>query len=135
VTTQLQSPILTQSQIQSQTKIHLDEELTHSIIGAAIEVHRHLGPGLLESIYERALMYELGIRKIPFRSQVAVPMTYKGEPVGDYYADLIVAERVIVELKAVSELHNAHVTQVVSYLRATNLRALACSSTSTPTHS
>ena len=135
MTTQLQSPILTQSQIQSQTKIHLDEELTHSIIGAAIEVHRHLGPGLLESIYERALMYELGIRKIPFRSQVAVPMTYKGEPVGDYYADLIVAERVIVELKAVSELHNAHVTQVVSYLRATNLRALACSSTSTPTHS
>jgi GxxExxY protein len=98
-----------------------NERLTHAIIGAAIEVHRHLGPGLFESIYERAMAHELAVRGIPFRSQVAIPMTYKGVPVGDYFADLIIADRVIVELKAVAALHNAHVTQVVSYLRSTNL--------------
>ena len=78
------SQIQIQSQSQSQSKIQLDEELTHSIIGAAIEVHRHLRPGLFESIYERAMIVELGVRGIPFRSQVAIPTTYKGEPVGDY---------------------------------------------------
>jgi GxxExxY protein len=98
-----------------------NEQLTHTIIGAAIEVHRHLGPGLSEAIYERALQLELAFREIPFQSQVAIPMTYKGAPIGDYFADLIIAERVIVELKAVTALHNAHISQVVSYLRATNL--------------
>ena len=99
-----------------------DDQLTHAIIGAAIEVHRHLGAGLFELIYERALKHELGLRNLPFRSQVAIPMTYKGEPVGDYFADLIVANRVIVELKAVSALNNSHITQVLSYLGATHLR-------------
>jgi GxxExxY protein len=98
------------------------EQLTHAIIGAAIEVHRHLGPGLLESIYERALQLELNRRAIPYRAQVPVPMTYKGDAVGDFYADLVIGERVIVELKAVSTLHNAHITQLLSYLGATGLR-------------
>jgi GxxExxY protein len=123
----------TQTQTQTQTQTHPtkfdhtdelampNERLTHAIIGAAIEVHRHLGPGLSEAIYERALQIELAFREIPFRSQVAIPMMYKGAPIGDYFADLIIADRVIVELKAVTALHNAHVSQVVSYLRATNL--------------
>jgi len=97
------------------------DRLSGEIIGAAIEVHRHLGPGLSEAIYERALQLELAFREMPFQSQVAIPMMYKGAPIGDYFADLIVAARVIVELKAVTALHNAHVSQVVSYLRATNL--------------
>jgi len=126
---QFQSPSRSQSPSNSECAIdHVSElampteQLTHAIIGAAIEVHRHLGPGLFESIYERAMIHELGVRGIPFRSQVAIPMTYKGVPVGDYFADLIIADRVIVELKSVAALHNAHVTQVVSYLRSTNLR-------------
>ena len=98
-----------------------DEQLTHAIIGAGIEVHRHLGPGLLESIYQRAMELELDRRAIPYRAQVPVPTFYKGDPVGDFYADLIVAGRVIVELKAVSELHNAHIAQLLSYLAATQL--------------
>jgi GxxExxY protein len=98
-----------------------NEQLTHTIIGVAIEVHRHLGPGLLEAIYERAMQIELDHREIPYRAQVPVPMLYKGEPVGDFYADLIVAGRVIVELKAVSALNNAHLAQVLSYLGATRL--------------
>jgi GxxExxY protein len=98
------------------------EELTHAIIGAGIEVHRHLGPGLLEAVYQRAMGVELGRRGIPYRAQVPVPMTYKGEAVGDYFADLIVADRIIVELKASSALHSNHVTQVLSYLRSANLR-------------
>jgi GxxExxY protein len=98
-----------------------DEQLTHAIIGVAIEVHRHLGPGLLESIYERAMQIELNRRELPYRAQVPVPLTYKGDPVGDFYADLIVADRVIVELKAVSALHNAHITQLLGYLGATRL--------------
>jgi GxxExxY protein len=120
VTTQPASNPLTRNT--SDELVVPNDQLTHSIIGAAIEVHRHLGPGLFESIYDRAMQHELAMRGIPFRSQVAIPMTYKGTAVGDYFADLIIAERVIVELKAVTALHNAHVTQVLSYLRATNLR-------------
>ena len=106
---------------QSDSLVVPDEQLTHAIIGVAIEVHRHLGPGLLESIYERAMQLELNRREIAYRAQVAVPMTYKGDPVGDFYADLIIADRVIVELKAVTALHNAHITQVLGYLGATGL--------------
>ena len=98
-----------------------NEQLTHDIIGVGIEVHRHLGPGLLESIYQRAMQIELDRRSIPYLAQAPVPMTYKGAPVGDFYADLIIAGRVIVELKAVSELNNAHLAQLLSYLGATGL--------------
>ena len=99
-----------------------DERLTHAVIGAAIEVHRHLGPGLLEAIYDRAMQHELGLRGIPFLSQVATPMTYKGSPVGDYFADLVIADRIIIELKSITALNNAHVSQLLSYLGARQLR-------------
>src|SRR5438132_13065269 len=68
----------------------LHSELTGAIIGAAIAVHRELGPGKLESVYERALAIELRARGVPFRAQVPVPMLYRGESVGDFFADLIV---------------------------------------------
>jgi GxxExxY protein len=96
--------------------------LTHEIIGAGIEVHRHLGPGLLEAPYERALCFELDRREIPFRSQVPIPLTFKGDNVGDYYADLIVADRVLIEIKSVVALGNAHLAQILSYLATTKLR-------------
>ena len=99
----------------------LHSELTGAIIGAAIAVHRELGPGKLESVYERALAIELRARGVPFRAQVPVPMLYRGESVGDFFADLIVDRKVIVELKAVDALRSVHRAQVLSYLRATEL--------------
>jgi GxxExxY protein len=99
-----------------------DQQLTSLIIGAAIEVHRHVGPKLLESIYENAMKIELDRRGVPYRSQVPIPMTYKGVYVGDFYADLIVAGRVVVELKAVSALTNAHLAQMLTYLTITKIR-------------
>jgi len=75
-------------------------ELSHQVIGAAIDVHRQLGPGHFESVYERALRIELGLRDIPFRAQPALPVTYKGLSVGEFVPDLIVDDRLIVELKA-----------------------------------
>ena len=99
----------------------LHSELTGAIIGAAIAVHRELGPGKLESVYERALAIELRARGVPFRTQVPVPMLYRGESVGDFFADLIVDRKVIVELKAVDALRAVHRAQMLSYLRATEL--------------
>lgn len=98
------------------------EALTHDIIGAAIAVHRQLGPGLLESLYERAMGIELERRHMPFRSQVPVPTSYRGAPIGEFYADLIVAESVIVELKCVTSFTNAHLAQMLTYLANANLR-------------
>ena len=103
-------------------KGYLHAELTHAIVGAAIEVHRHLGPGHLEALYQRAMERELARRAIPFRAQAPIAVTYKGDPIGDAVADLIVDDSVIVELKAVTEIHPVHVAQVLGYLRATNLR-------------
>ncbi|HET9986979.1 MAG TPA: GxxExxY protein, partial [Kofleriaceae bacterium] len=98
------------------------DALTHEIIGAAIEVHRHLGSGLLEALYERAMCIELEHRKIAFRSQAPILTRYRGDPIGDYYADLIVADSVIVELKCVTAFNNAHVAQLLSYLESAQLR-------------
>ena len=98
------------------------EALTHDIIGAAIAVHRHLGPGLLESLYERAMCVELDRRHMPFRSQVPVPTSYRGTPIGDFYADLVVADSVIVELKCVTSFSNAHLAQMLTYLANANMR-------------
>jgi GxxExxY protein len=97
-------------------------ELSHAIVGAAIEVHRHLGPGQLESVYQRALGKELAARAIPARAQVPIVMRYKGDGVGEFVADFIVDDKVLLELKAVDRPHPAHKAQVISYLRATGLR-------------
>ncbi len=101
----------------------LYEALTESIIGAAIEVHRQLGPGLLESVYEECMCQELRLRDIPFRAQTELPVVYKGlETGGKYRIDLIVANEVVVELKAVERLLSVHEAQLLTYLKLTGKR-------------
>lgn len=97
-------------------------DITGGIIGAAIEVHRHIGPGFLESVYEDALAIELQIQGIPFRRQVPIAMEYKGHPIGQARVDLLVEDCVVVELKALEHLAPIHSAQILSYLRATKLR-------------
>ena len=98
----------------------LSESLTEAIIGAAIEVHRQLGPGLLESVYEECMCEELRLCGVPFKSQIELPVVYKGrETGGKYRIDLIVADEVVVELKSVERLLSVHEAQLLSYLRLT----------------
>jgi GxxExxY protein len=89
------------------------------VIGAAIEVHRTLGPGYLESVYEEALAVELALRGICFQRQVAFALSYKGQAIGEGRLDLLVEDVLIVELKAVEELSAVHIAQALSYLKAT----------------
>jgi GxxExxY protein len=96
--------------------------LTHAIIGAAIEVHRFLGPGLLESIYEEALCIELEERGIPYARQVAVSLDYKGRKIGSGTLDLLIGNTVVVELKAVDALAPVYTAQILSYLRLTGCK-------------
>jgi GxxExxY protein len=84
------------------------DELTGAVIGAAIEVHRQLGPGLDEKLYESGMCVEFRLRKIPFARQLIVPVTYKGEVIGEKRLDLIVGNRIIVEIKAVEALTALH---------------------------
>lgn len=98
----------------------LHKELTEQIIGAAIEVHRLLGPGLLESAYEECLCHELTLRKIPFRKQAPLPVEYKGVKLDcGYRIDLLVDEAVIVELKCVEKLLPVHDAQLLTYMKLT----------------
>jgi GxxExxY protein len=99
------------------------QDLTEQIIGAAIEVHKQLGPGLLESAYEECLCHELHLREIPFRRQVPVPVTYKGVNLDcGYRLDLLVDETVIVESKCVDQFNSVHEAQLITYLRLTGKR-------------
>ena len=101
----------------------LSESLTREIIGAAMEVHRELGPGLLESAYERCLMFELEKRGLEARRQVALPVTYKGIKLDcGYKMDVVVEEAVVLELKAVDAVDPIHVAQLMTYLRLSRLR-------------
>jgi GxxExxY protein len=100
----------------------MSDVLTEAIIGAAIEVHRLLGPGLLESIYEEALCHELSLRGIPVQRQVEVDVVYKGIAIKGQKLDLLVADEVVVELKAVSKLPDVATAQTLSYLKATGLK-------------
>jgi GxxExxY protein len=102
----------------------LEEELTHSIRGALIEVHRELGgAGLLESAYEHCLCHELTIRGFAFERQVSLPVRYKGLLLDcGYRMDLVVERRVLLELKAVETLHPLHHAQVLTYLKLSGLR-------------
>ena len=100
----------------------MTDQLTEQIIGAAIEVHRILGPGLLESIYEEALCIEFGFRGIAFERQVDVDVIYKEHVIKGQHLDLLVADQVVVELKAVSTLPNTATAQALSYLKATGLK-------------
>ena len=91
---------------------------TESIIGAAIEVHRHLGPGLLESAYEECLCEELSLRKILFKRQIALPVTYKSKVLDiGYRIDLLVKDEVVVELKTVESILPIHEAQTLTYMR------------------
>ena len=93
-------------------------DLTREIIGAAIEVHRHLGPGLLESAYEECLCHELALRNLPFERQKCLPIEYKGLRLqAAYRLDLLVRDTVIVEIKATDGLLPIHTAQVLTYLR------------------
>ncbi len=97
------------------------DELASTVIGAAIEVHRHLGPGYLESVYEEALAVELSQRKIEYRRQHPVSVEYKGQAVGEGKIDLLVGDQLVVELKAVEALLPVHKAQLISYLKASRL--------------
>jgi GxxExxY protein len=94
-----------------------DNEITEKIIGCAIEVHRNLGPGLLESIYEKALCYEFGSNGLLHKNQVIVPVIYKNTFLGDFRLDLVVEDRVIVELKAVERNDPVFKAQLMSYMK------------------
>ena len=103
----------------------MGDRVTEKIIGAAIEVHRVLGPGLLESIYEEALCREMKLRSISFERQVAVDVVYKDTVIQGQRLDLIVEKEVVIELKSVQNLPAVVMAQVLSYLKATGLhRAL-----------
>jgi GxxExxY protein len=95
------------------------DQLAHRVIGAAIEVHRLLGPGFLESVYQSALEVELRLRAVEFQAQCPIGVRYKGHNVGEARIDLLVAGRLIVELKAVDKLLAIHEAQTISYLKAT----------------
>jgi GxxExxY protein len=100
----------------------MPDNLTEAIIGAAIEVHSVLGPGLLEKIYEEALCHELELRGIPVRRQVAVDVVYKDRVITGQVLDVLVKDEVIVELKSVRHLPEIALAQVLSYLQATGLK-------------
>ncbi len=108
-------------QIRSEPERELDE-LAHRVIGAAIEVHRHLGPGFLEGVYEDALAVEFTLRGLAYARQKSIAVYYKDHPVGEGRLDFLVEESLIVELKAVEGLAAIHKAQVLSYLKATRLR-------------
>jgi GxxExxY protein len=95
-----------------------DSGITDSIIAAAIAVHRELGPGFLETIYEQALAVEFAIRGIAFVRQRPIPLFYRDHQIGEHRLDFVVEEKIVVELKAVDTLENVHFAIVRSYLKA-----------------
>lgn len=97
------------------------DPLTQVIIGCAIEVHRHLGPGLLEATYEEALCVELIEAKLAYKRQVRVPVLYKGHLIGEHRPDLVVSDRVLIEVKSVESLHAVHQAQTLAYMRVLRL--------------
>ena len=98
------------------------KELSYAIVGAAMEVHKILGPGFLEIVYQKALAQELTLRGIRFEQYKPLTVMYKGVEVGKYEADFVVEGKIILELKAVSALHPAHFAQAQNYLAATGFK-------------
>ena len=98
-------------------------QLTNEIIGSAIEVHRNLGPGLLESTYEECMAYELQERELTIKRQIEIPVLYKGTQLEqNYRIDLLVNNQVIIELKSVNKLEPVHDAQLLTYLKLANKR-------------
>lgn len=97
-------------------------DITYAINGAVFEVNKVLGAGFLEKVYENALLIELRKRGLKAESQVPLTVTYKGEIVGEYFADIVVEDSVIVELKAVEQLQKIHEAQLINYLKTTGFK-------------
>ncbi len=98
-------------------------KISKVVLDCAIEVHRNLGPGLLESVYEKCLSRELTLKNMQNQTQVAVPLFYKNNPLGSYFRlDILVAEELLIEIKAVEQVLPVHRAQLLSYLRLTNKR-------------
>ena len=101
---------------------YLYEELTYKLIGCAIEVHNTLGPGLLEKVYENSLMVLFQEKVIKAEQQYPISIYFKEKLVGEYFADILIEKKIILELKAVESFCNAHIAQTLNYLKATNLQ-------------
>ena len=97
-------------------------DITYAINGAAFEVNRILGPGFLEKVYQNALLFELKERGLKAKSQVPINVLYKENEVGEYFADILVEDNVIVELKTVEKLDKVHEAQLLNYLKATSIK-------------
>ena len=100
---------------------HPPDPLTEKIIGSIYEVANTLGPGFLEKVYERALLRELTLQNIPAKKQVTYSVIYKGQSVGDYFADIVASNAVVIEIKCVDRLSNDHKAQCINYLKASGL--------------
>ena len=98
------------------------KELSDRIINCAIEVHKTLGNGFLEKVYENSMMYEFDFDKIPAKNQIPIPVYYKGKIIGDYFADIVVENKIIIELKVVQKILPIHNAQLIHYLKATNYK-------------
>ena len=98
------------------------KELTYLINGAVFEVNKVLGPGFLEKVYENSMMVELKKRHLKAQAQEPIKIEYKGEIVGEYFADIVVENRIILELKAVESLQKIHEAQILNYLKATDYK-------------
>ncbi|MDQ2070903.1 GxxExxY protein [Natronospira bacteriovora] len=108
------------------------DRLARLAVGAAMEVLNTLGAGFLEKVYERALVSELTARGLEVKPQAALEVVYKGEPVGHYTADLLIEDRLIVELKCVQALREEHIAQCLNYLAASRLKIALLLNFSTP---
>jgi GxxExxY protein len=101
---------------------YICSEITDKIINLAIKVHKELGPGFIEKFYEKALIYELGKNKIRYIAQKEVSVKYENISLGTQRIDLVIENRVIVELKVISEINEVNIAQIVSYLRASGVK-------------
>jgi GxxExxY protein len=116
------NPVVSDSSLRYPPEPSTDlDTLAADVLDAAIEVHRILGPGFLESVYEQALCIELANRGTSFARQCGVSVSHKGHPVGEARIDLLIEDRLIVELKAVDNIAPIHLAQTLSYLKATRL--------------
>ena len=98
-----------------------DDSLTGRVLSAIFEVSNTLGAGFLEKVYQRALLVELRLRGIRAVAEASIPVTYKGQPVGQYFADLLVENDLVIELKSTERLADEHMAQCLNYLKASNL--------------
>ncbi len=97
-------------------------DITYAINGAIFEVNKVLGPGFLEKVYEKALLYELKNRGLKSVGQSPITVNYKGQCVGEYFADILVEDRVIIELKTAKKIEKIHEAQLLNYLKATGIQ-------------